>query len=62
MTTLLVGFDSAWTSTNSGALVGALHLNDGIFRALAAPQIADYRAAERVVAEWQAEITPNACD
>ena len=31
MTTLLVGFDSAWTPTNSGALVGVLHLDDGTF-------------------------------
>ena len=29
MTTLLVGFDSAWTPTNSGAIIGVLRSDDG---------------------------------
>jgi predicted RNase H-like nuclease len=55
MTTLLVGFDSAWTPTNSGALVGVLHLDDGTFRGLGAPRIVDYRKAENAILEWQDE-------
>jgi RHS repeat-associated protein len=43
LTTLLVGFDSAWTPTNCGALVGALRTYDGTFRDLGAPQVVDYR-------------------
>lgn len=58
--TLLVGFDSAWTPTNSGALVGALHFDGGTFQGLGAPQIVDYRKAERVSLNWQAEQTPTA--
>ena len=42
MTTLLVGFDSAWTPNNSGALIGVLRLDDGTFRELGPPLIVDY--------------------
>jgi hypothetical protein len=39
MTTLLVGFDSAWTRNHRGALVGVLQLDDGTFHE---PQIVDF--------------------
>jgi len=52
VTALLVGFDSAWTSANSGALVGAIQLDDGTFHGLGAPKIADYREAEGVILSW----------
>ncbi len=58
--TLLVGFDSAWTAINSGALVGVLHFDDGTFHGLGAPQIVDYREAEGVILKWQAEQLPTA--
>lgn len=29
-TTLLIGFDSAWTSKNSGGLIGVLRWDDGL--------------------------------
>jgi predicted RNase H-like nuclease len=57
---LLVGFDSAWTSANSGALVGVLWGDDGTFHSLGAPQIVDYRQAEGVILKWQAEYVPTA--
>ncbi len=60
MTTLLVGFDSAWTRTHSGALVGALQLEDGTLRELGPPQTGDFNQAERVILEWQAEHLPTA--
>jgi predicted RNase H-like nuclease len=60
VTTLLVGFDSAWTPTNSGALVGALHFDNGTFHGLGTPQVVDYRAAEDVILKWQAEHAPTA--
>ena len=60
MTTLLVGFDSAWTPTNSGALVGAIHFDNGTLGGLGTPQIVDYRAAEDVILKWQAEQAPTA--
>ena len=47
MTTLLVGFDSAWTRTNSGALVGVLCLDDGTFEEFGPPLIADYPLSSR---------------
>ena len=60
MQTLLVGFDSAWTYTNNGAIVGALLLDDGTHRCLGAPQIVNYRRAEVVILKWQAELSPTA--
>jgi predicted RNase H-like nuclease len=60
MTTLLVGFDSAWTPSNSGALVGMLHLDDGKFHEIGLPQIVNYQGAEQVILKWQAEHLPTA--
>jgi predicted RNase H-like nuclease len=60
VTTLLVGFDSAWTPTNSGALVGVLHSDDGTFREISPPLIVDYPQAEGVILRWQAEQAPTA--
>jgi predicted RNase H-like nuclease len=56
--TLLVGFDAAWTSTNSGAIVGVLRRSDGTFRELGLPFTADYREAEAIILTWQAELMP----
>ena len=60
MTTLLVGFDSAWTLTNSGALIGVLHHDDGTFQELGPSRMARYDEAEAVILQWQAEQTPTA--
>jgi predicted RNase H-like nuclease len=60
VTTLLVGFDSAWTPTNSGALVGAIRLNDVTLQGLGTPQIVDFREAEVVILKWQAGHVPTA--
>jgi predicted RNase H-like nuclease len=55
MTTLLVGFDSAWTRTNKGALVGLLRRDDGTFHDLGPPRIVDYPQAQCVILKWQDE-------
>jgi predicted RNase H-like nuclease len=60
MTTLLVGFDSAWIPTNSGALVGLLRANDGSFQELGSPQVVNYREAEVTILKWQAQQKPSA--
>ncbi len=60
MTILLVGFDSAWTPTNSGALVGAIRAEDGAFREFCLPKIVNYREAEATILEWQEEQKPLA--
>lgn len=60
MTTLLVGFDSAWTATNSGALVGVLRACDGTYQELGPPQVANYGQAEGRILEWQAQHNPAA--
>ena len=60
VTTLLVGFDSAWTSHNSGALVGVLRFDDGDLCELGTPQIADYTQAETIILAWQRKHSPMA--
>jgi ATP dependent DNA ligase C terminal region len=56
--TLLVGFDSAWTPTNSGAIAGVLVRADGVRQELGPPVIVNYHEAEHVILAWQAEHVP----
>ncbi len=60
MSTLIVGFDSAWTPTNSGALIGVLRADDGTFQELGSPQVVNYREAEDTILEWQSQQKPVA--
>ena len=59
MSTLLIGFDSAWSATNCGAIVGALSSSKGVLRALGPPQTADYKDALRVIRNWQSGLRPT---
>ena len=59
MSTLLVGFDSAWTAKNRGGLVGALRHDDGSYVELGDPQKVNYPDAEKVVLEWQDQHDPT---
>ncbi|WP_027949576.1 DUF429 domain-containing protein [Haliea salexigens] len=58
MATLLVGFDSAWTVHNTGALVGILRSDDGEIQELGLPLAVNYREAEHAIIEWQAHHAP----
>jgi predicted RNase H-like nuclease len=58
LTTLLVGFDSAWTAANSGGLVAVLRCGDGQYIELGSPRIFNYAQAEQVVRDLQAEHSP----
>ncbi len=60
MSELLVGFDSAWTPSNSGAIVGVLRRDDGTFQEIGIPQIVNYPEASEVIIHWQADYTPTA--
>ena len=55
MSTLLVGFDSAWTAANQGAVVGVIRHDNGCFQALGLPFVANFDAAEQAITRWQAE-------
>jgi hypothetical protein len=55
MLALLVGFDSAWTANNRGALVGA-YLEDGAFHDLGVPQMVDFPEAKAAILKWQKEL------
>jgi predicted RNase H-like nuclease len=58
MTDLLVGFDSAWTAANSGALIGLVREDDGSFKELGLPEIVNYCQAEKRILEWQVREKP----
>jgi predicted RNase H-like nuclease len=59
MTTLLVGFDSAWTHTNSGAIVGVCRSDKGVFRDLGPPKRVNYVEAAATILAWQVEKAPT---
>jgi predicted RNase H-like nuclease len=54
MTTLLVGFDSAWTRMNVGAIVGAVLHDDGNITELGLPRLVQYENAAEIIRQWQA--------
>lgn len=58
MSVLLVGFDSAWTARNSGALVGATLDCDGRMRAIGPPLVANFAQAEEAISGWQEKHYP----
>ena len=55
----VVGFDSAWTPGNSGAIAGILHESSGRLREFEDPRVVNYAQAERVINEWQERFRPN---
>ena len=46
ITSLVVGFDSAWTATNCGAVASVLVRADATVQELGSPEAADFVAAE----------------
>jgi len=59
VTMLLVGFDSAWTSGNTGGLVGVFRFADGSIAELGDPLSVRYSDASRIIQGWQAEYVPE---
>ena len=57
MSTLLIGFDSAWTATNQGAIVGVIRHDNGEFQPLGLPFVANFDAAVHAIVAWQAAYT-----
>jgi len=57
--TLLIGFDSAWTRKNRGAIVGVVLKEDGTFRELGQPRIVNFTEATGLIFEWQSIECPN---
>jgi len=60
VTTLLVGYDAAWTRNNSGALAAVLHQDDGKYVDIGPPEVADYEHAENAIEQWQRSLKPTA--
>jgi predicted RNase H-like nuclease len=56
---LLVGFDSAWTPGNSGAIAALLLPSGGDWREIGPPQVVNYSEAEQLILDWQRQFRPN---
>ncbi|HKE21045.1 MAG TPA: DUF429 domain-containing protein [Bryobacteraceae bacterium] len=56
---LLIGFDSAWTASNSGAIVAVLLQPDGSFVELGLPRVASYSEAETIIRDWRTKCQPD---
>ena len=56
---LIVGFDSAWTRTNTGAIVGAVVDDRGAIRELGQPQLVRYQEATEILSGWQRAHAPS---
>jgi predicted RNase H-like nuclease len=59
MTTLLVGFDSAWTRKKFGAIVGAVLFEEGSIAELGPPRSVRYGEAVEIIRGWQATHLPT---
>jgi predicted RNase H-like nuclease len=59
MTTLLIGFDSAWTAQKSGAIIGVIRPGDGRLVELGPPQAVNFLQAEELITTWQAKFKPD---
>jgi predicted RNase H-like nuclease len=59
MATLLIGFDSAWTASNAGAIVAIVQNNDCSYTDLGPPVIADFDHATRLTQCWRQERKPD---
>jgi predicted RNase H-like nuclease len=60
VTTLVIGFDSAWTPGNTGGIVAALRTPDGEIQSLGEPEVVNYAQAAERVDKWQREHRPAA--
>lgn len=56
---LIVGFDSAWTRTKTGAIVGAVLDDHGAIRELGQPQLVRYPQAMEIISDWQVAQAPS---
>ncbi len=56
---LVIGFDSAWTASNLGAIVAALRQADGSFVELGLPRVASYSEAESAIRDWRTKCQPD---
>ena len=52
MTELIIGFDSAWSRKNHGAIVAVLKQDDDSFKFLGMPQRANFDKATILIDEW----------
>lgn len=59
LTTLLVGFDSAWTAANTGGLAGVIREDDGSCRELGLDDATDFEAAAARIDSWRESCRPK---
>ena len=58
MSDLLIGFDSAWTPGNQGAIAAALLTDGGILLELGTPLTANFHQAGNLIESWRTKYKP----
>lgn len=58
-TTLIIGFDSAWSANNRGAIVGVLRKQDGTYLSLGDPLAVNFVEASQKIKEWLDKFCPK---
>lgn len=59
MTVLVVGFDSAWTEHNRGAIAGVVLHRDDTLVELGLPRVANFQEATQLICDWKESFPPN---
>ena len=62
MTSLLIGFDSAWTATKRGAIISAVVHDDGSLTELGDPRAVSFAEAQSAIEEWRRIYNPQHYD
>ena len=57
--TLVIGFDSAWSGTKCGAIAGVFNYGNGLYEPLDAPQAANFDQATELIKEWKEKHQPT---
>jgi predicted RNase H-like nuclease len=59
MGVLIVGFDSAWSTKNRGAVVAAILRTDGTVQEEGLPRSANFEEAEIIIHDWEDKFRPD---
>lgn len=59
LSTLIIGFDSAWSERNRGAIVAVVRESDGTIREAGLPKLANFDDAEQAIDEWKDHYQPE---
>lgn len=59
LSTLIIGFDSAWSERNRGAIVAVVRESDGAIREAGLPKLVNFDEAAQTIDEWKVHYQPD---